>query len=53
MPANQHGSNKGNKGKGDDPKPEDKDSITGGTTGSHVEDTTTNENTTTRAVELA
>ena len=45
-PANQRGSNKGNKRKGDDPKSEDKDNITGGTAGAHVEDTTTNENTT-------
>ena len=33
------------KGKGDDPKSEDKDSNIGGTAGAHVEDTTTNENT--------
>ena len=45
-PANQHGSNKGNKRKGGDPKSEDKDSITGGTAGAHVADTTTNEDTT-------
>ena len=45
-PTNQRGSIKGKKRKGDDPKPEDKDNITGGTTGAHVEDTTTNENTT-------
>ena len=32
--------------KGDDPKSEDKDNITGGTSGAHVEDTTTNKNTT-------
>ena len=44
-PPNQHGCNKGNK-KGDDPKPEDKDNITGGTAGTHVEDTTTNKDTT-------
>ena len=46
-PSNQCGSNRGNKRKGDDPKSEDKDNITGGTAGAHVEDTTTNENTTT------
>ena len=45
-PTNQRGGNKGNKRKGDDPKSEDKDSNTGGTAGAHVEDTTTNENTT-------
>ena len=45
-PANQRRSNKGNKRKGDDPKSEDKDNIMGGTAGTHVEDTTTNENTT-------
>ena len=38
--------NKGNKRKKDDPKSEDKDSNAGGTAGAHVEDTTTNENTT-------
>ena len=42
-PTNQRGGNKGNKRKGDDPKYEDKDSNVGGTTGAHVEDTTTNE----------
>ena len=45
-PTNQRGGNKGNKRKGDDPKSEDKDSNTGGTAGAHVEDTTTNEDTT-------
>ena len=45
-PTNQRGGNKGDKRKGDDPKSEDKDSNTGGTAGAHVEDTTTNENTT-------
>ena len=45
-PANQHGSNKGNGRKVDDTKSEDKDSITGGTAGAHVENTTTNENNT-------
>ena len=35
------------KRKGDDPKSEDKDSNTSGTTGAHVEDTTTHEDTTT------
>ena len=44
--ANQYGSDKGNKRKGDDPKFEDRDSIMGGTAGEHVEDTTTNKNTT-------
>ena len=34
------------KEKGGDPKSEDKDSNTGGTAGAHVEDTTTNEDTT-------
>ena len=38
--------NKNNKRTGDDSKSEDKDSNTGGTAGAHVEDTTTNENTT-------
>ena len=33
----------GDKKKGDEPKSEDKDSNTGGTTGAHVEDTTTTE----------
>ena len=46
-PANQCGSNKGDKRKGDDSKSEDKDNTTGGTAGVHVEDTTTNKNTTT------
>ena len=45
-PTNQHEANKGNKRKGDDKKSEEKDSNTGGTAGAHVEDTTTNENTT-------
>ena len=45
-PANQRKGNKGNKRTGDDTKSEDKDSNTGGTAGAHVEDTTTNENTT-------
>ena len=45
-PSNQRGSNKGDK-KGDDPKSEDKDNIRGGTAGVHVEDTTTNADTTT------
>ena len=45
-PTNQRGGNKGNKRKGDDPKSEDKDSNMGGTAGAHVEDTTTNEDTT-------
>ena len=46
-PTNQRGGNKGNKRKGNDPKSEDKGSNTGGTTGAHIEDTTTNEDTTT------
>ena len=45
-PTNQRGESKGNKIKGNDLKSEDKDSNTGGTAGAHVEDTTTNENTT-------
>ena len=45
-PANQCGRNKGNKRIEDDPKSEDKDNITGGTAGAHVEDTTTNKDTT-------
>ena len=45
-PTNQRGGNKRNKRKGDAPKFEDKDSSTGGTAGAHVEDTTTNEDTT-------
>ena len=45
-PINQRGGNKGNKGKWDDSKFEDKDSNTGGTAGAHVEDTTTNKDTT-------
>ena len=42
-PANQR---KNKQRKGDDSKPEDKDNITGGIAGAHVEDNTTNENTT-------
>ena len=42
--GNQH---KNKQRKGDDPKSEDKDNITGDTAGTHVEDTTTNEDTTT------
>ena len=45
-PTNQRGGNKGNKRKWDDPKSEDKDSSAGGTAGAHIEDTTTNEDTT-------
>ena len=45
-PANQRGSNKANKRKGDDPKSEDKGNITVGYAGAHVEDTTTNKDTT-------
>ena len=45
-PANQRGGNKGNKRKGDDPKSEDKDSNTNGAAYAHVEDTTTNDDTT-------
>ena len=41
-PANQR---KNNNEKGDDPKSEDKDNITGDTTRAHVEDTTINEDT--------
>ena len=39
--VNQRGGKKGNKKKGDELKPEDKDSITGNTAGAHVENTTT------------
>ena len=46
-PANQRGGNKGNKRKGDDSKSEDKVNNIGGTVGSHVEDTTTDEDITT------
>ena len=46
-PTNQRGGNKGNKRRGDNTKSKDKDSNMGGTAGAHVEDTTTNENTTT------
>ena len=52
-PTNQHGGKQGDKRKGDDSKSEDKDSNTGGTAGSHVEDTTRNEDTTTPTEELA
>ena len=45
-PPNQRGGNKRDRRKGDDLKPEDKDSNTGGTDGAHVEDTTTDEDTT-------
>ena len=45
-PANQCKGNKGNKRTGGDTKSEDKDSNTGGTAGAHIEDITTNENTT-------
>ena len=45
-PTNQRGGNKGNKRKKDDPKSENKDSMTGGTSSAYVEDTTINENTT-------
>ena len=45
-PTSQHGGKKGDKRKGNDSKSEDKDSNTGGTTGAHVEDTTTNEDST-------
>ena len=45
-PANQRGGKKGDKRKGDDSKSEEKDSNTGGTAGAHVEDTTTNEDST-------
>ena len=44
-PANQCEGNKGNKWKGNDPKSEGKDSITGGTAGARIEDTTRNEDT--------
>ena len=40
-PAHQHGGKKGDKRKDDDSKSEDKDSSTGDTTGAHIEDTTT------------
>ena len=47
-PNNKHGNQRKNKPrKGNDPKYEDKDNITAGTTGAHVEDNTTNEDTTT------
>ena len=42
-PANQRRSKKREKKKGDELKSEDKDGSTGGTTGAHVEDTTTTE----------
>ena len=45
-PANQRGGKKGDKKKGEESKSEDKDSITGGTAGAHVEDSTTNEEST-------
>ena len=45
-PTNQRGGKKGDRRKGDDPKFEDKDSIRGGTSGAHVEDTTANKITT-------
>ena len=45
-PANQRGGKKGDKRKGDDSKSEDKDCNTSGTAGTHVEDTTKNEDTT-------
>ena len=45
-PANKRGGKKGDERKGDDSKSEDKDSNTGGTAGAHVEDTTTNEDST-------
>ena len=44
--ANQLGGKKGDKKKGDESESEDKDSITGGTAGAHVEDTTTTEEST-------
>ena len=44
--TNQHGGKKGGKRKEDESKSEDNDSITGGTAGAHIEDTTTNEDTT-------
>ena len=40
-PAHQHRGKRGDKRKGNDSKAEDKNSKTGGTTGTHVEDTTT------------
>ena len=40
-PVNQRGGKKGDTKKGDESKSEDKDSITGNTTGAHVEDTRT------------
>ena len=45
-PANQRGGKKGGKKKGNDSISEDKDSNMGGTTGTHVEDTTTTEEST-------
>ena len=45
-PANQGGSKKGDKKKGNNSKSEDKDSNIGGTTGVHVEDATTTEEST-------
>ena len=44
--ANQRGSNKENKRKEDNQKTKDKDNITGGTAGAHIENTTTNKDTT-------
>ena len=45
-PANQRGGKKGDKKKGAESKSEDKDSTTDNTAGAHVEDTTTNEEST-------
>ena len=45
-PANQYGGKKGNKKKIDDSKSEDNDSNIGGTTGAHVENTKTTEEST-------
>ena len=46
-PTNQHGDKKGDKRKVDDSKSENKDSNTVGTTSVHIEDTTTDKDTTT------
>ena len=45
-PANQRGGKKGDRRQGDDSQSEDKDSNTSDTAGAHVEDTTTNQDST-------
>ena len=52
-PANQHGGKRGDKKKGDESKSEDKDSITGNTAGTYVEDTITTEDSTPLTERLA